>query len=303
MQTTFYKEKKEKNYSVIDNTFLRDIRLSAKAKWIFAYLLSLPEDWEIYISEITTHFTDWEASINSWIKELEVLWYFRREKVRWVWGKFDWFKYYIIENPLAKPISPEGDFPQTDNPGLDNQVLLNTNIPNTNKLNIIDVPFWDEYLDKCLSVNEEKNKKLASKNKESLNNENLNSDILNNNIIEYPPVNEEIIYEYFLKAFPNKKWSARKLSLERIKVLLKTYSKEQLILSIDNYKKSKQDTINKKEWQFIKTCDTFFGYEKWSKVRFIERFLENTHSVNEKEIVKTVDLKETDWMNSNDYKI
>ena len=56
--TVFIRTKKERNYTVMDNTFLRDERLSAKAKGIFAYILYLPEDWCIYQSELVKHFSD-----------------------------------------------------------------------------------------------------------------------------------------------------------------------------------------------------------------------------------------------------
>jgi len=39
---------KNKNYSVVNNTVLRDTKISWKAKGIMAYMLSKPDDWTFY---------------------------------------------------------------------------------------------------------------------------------------------------------------------------------------------------------------------------------------------------------------
>ena len=46
--TYFIRQERERNYTVMDNTFLKDKRLSWKAKGLFAYILSLPSNWKIY---------------------------------------------------------------------------------------------------------------------------------------------------------------------------------------------------------------------------------------------------------------
>ncbi|TKI88055.1 DNA-binding protein, partial [Bacillus wiedmannii] len=43
-----FRVKKDNNYSVINNTGLKDKRLSWKAKGILAYILTLPDDWVFY---------------------------------------------------------------------------------------------------------------------------------------------------------------------------------------------------------------------------------------------------------------
>lgn len=42
------KDKKD-NYTTIDNGYLQNKNLSFKAKGIMTYILSLPDDWVIYI--------------------------------------------------------------------------------------------------------------------------------------------------------------------------------------------------------------------------------------------------------------
>ena len=63
MDTKFIKTKKEKNFTVLDNTFIKDTRLSWKAKGLMTYLLSLPDDWTIHLSEIEQHATDGKSLV------------------------------------------------------------------------------------------------------------------------------------------------------------------------------------------------------------------------------------------------
>ena len=61
---------KTDNYSVIHNECFRDDTLSARAKGIFAYLMSLPDDWKIYKTELHTHFAEGRDAINKAFGEL-----------------------------------------------------------------------------------------------------------------------------------------------------------------------------------------------------------------------------------------
>ena len=47
--------KKEMNYTIINNTGLKDKSLSLKAKGLLAYMLSLPDDWIFYETELIKH--------------------------------------------------------------------------------------------------------------------------------------------------------------------------------------------------------------------------------------------------------
>lgn len=131
--TVFIRTKKERNYTVMDNTFLRDERLSAKAKGIFAYILYLPEDWCIYQSELVKHFSDGKDALRAAIKELETLGYISKEHIKDIkTGRFTHWQYTVNETPKT----PEADFPKLDFPKLENPPLLNTdNKINTNNTN------------------------------------------------------------------------------------------------------------------------------------------------------------------------
>jgi hypothetical protein len=131
-ETFFYRSKKERSYTVVDNTFIRDERLSWKAKGLMTYLLSLPEDWKIYMKEIVNHSSDGEAGLRSAIKELTKYGYIKFERKRNKKGVFMQGIYKIIENPHLEN-------PNVDNPDLENRTLLNTNKQITDRSNISQV--------------------------------------------------------------------------------------------------------------------------------------------------------------------
>ena len=69
-ETKFIRTKKERNYTTLDNTFIRDTTLSWKAKGVMTYLLSLPDDWVVYLSEIQKHASDGRDSLRTAVAEL-----------------------------------------------------------------------------------------------------------------------------------------------------------------------------------------------------------------------------------------
>ncbi len=125
-ETYFIRHSKQRDYTVMNNTFLRDDKLSWKAKGLFAYILSLPEDWKIYLNELQTHATDGETSLRSAIKELTDNGYIVQKRLKDDKGRWASYVYQIIENPFVENLN-------VDNLDMENQVLLNTN--NTKSLN------------------------------------------------------------------------------------------------------------------------------------------------------------------------
>ena len=63
------KEKKD-NFTTIDNRYLQNKKLSFKAKGIMTYILSLPDDWVIYIDQLIATSKDGESSFRSGLDEL-----------------------------------------------------------------------------------------------------------------------------------------------------------------------------------------------------------------------------------------
>ena len=132
MDTKFIKTKKEKNFTVLDNTFIKDTRLSWKAKGLMTYLLSLPDDWTIHLLEIEQHATDGKSALRSAINELKEFGYLKAEQKREN-NRFAEMVYIIIENPD----SPLTDFQQTENLQTENLNSENQTLQNTNNDKIL----------------------------------------------------------------------------------------------------------------------------------------------------------------------
>ncbi|UIJ64655.1 DnaD domain protein [Bacillus cereus] len=144
--------KKDSNYSVINNTGLKDERLSWKAKGILAYALTLPDDWTFHISELARHAKDGEDSLRTGFKELKELGYVKRYPVR------DGNTKKITRWDTEIYETPQRDMPQMENqdvvkPYEENQKLLNTNRLNTNKRNNNDYDDMDK-LESRIFINE-----------------------------------------------------------------------------------------------------------------------------------------------------
>ncbi|MGE7881672.1 DnaD domain protein [Bacillus sp. NPDC094077] len=140
---------KNKNYSVVNNTGLRDERLSWKAKGILAYILTLPDDWVFYREELATHAKDGLDSLRSGMKELKEYGYLQRLPIRNENNKIVSWETVIHEVPQVEPLAgfPPVEEPPVENPPVGNPELLNTNIPSTNKLNT-DIPNTNHHDDK-----------------------------------------------------------------------------------------------------------------------------------------------------------
>lgn len=144
-ETKFVKAKKEKNYTVLDNTFIKDTTLSWKAKGLMTYFLSLPDDWEIHFSEIEKHATDGKASLRSAINELKERGYLKAEQKK-VNGKFAEMIYTIIENPSES--SPHTDLPLPENPLAEKPLSENKPLLNTNNNKVLNIQSTNNNSDK-----------------------------------------------------------------------------------------------------------------------------------------------------------
>lgn len=128
-------------FVIIHKGFLKDPNLSAKAKGVMAYILSLPDDWKIHIDELSTHFKDGRDSIRKAIKELQEAGYIERVRIRDENGKFKGWEYLLYEDLTHKTEKPKSENPISVKPISENPTLLNNNITNNdltnNKLNYI----------------------------------------------------------------------------------------------------------------------------------------------------------------------
>ncbi len=102
-QTSYVRIEKVKNYTVMDNDFLRRSDLSWKAKGILAYLLTLPDDRVIKLKEIETHATDGASSFRKGWAELVQQGYIERNPIRDRSGRrIKYWETVVFERPLYR---------------------------------------------------------------------------------------------------------------------------------------------------------------------------------------------------------
>ena len=89
---------KSDNYSTICNKCLRDPDLTARAKGMFAYIMTLPDDWRIYKSELHKHFKEGRDALNTAFSELESAGYVSKAPHREGDGTVSGWDYTIYES-------------------------------------------------------------------------------------------------------------------------------------------------------------------------------------------------------------
>lgn len=145
----------QKSFTTVDNTVLNDESVSWKAKGLFTYLWSKPDNWTYSVKEVSKHAKDGRDSTSDGVQELEDHGYLKREQINEK-GSFGSSVWTLSEKPIfkkpkkkeseaSKPDNPLPEKPLTGNPSTDlpmtgkssteNPALLNTDIPNTDITN------------------------------------------------------------------------------------------------------------------------------------------------------------------------
>lgn len=89
----------QKNYTVIQNSAIRNTNLSWKARGILVFLLSHPDNWEINIIYLIKQAPDGRAAVRAALDELEKYGYLEKIRSRTKKGAF-LTKYLLYEVPL-----------------------------------------------------------------------------------------------------------------------------------------------------------------------------------------------------------
>lgn len=106
------KVEKNKNYTTISNVFLRDERLSLKAKGFLAMIMSLKDDWDFTIEGFVKITKEGESAIYTAIKELKDFGYCREEKIRDEKKRIVGNEYTFYEEPKTKSVDNQLDCEQ-----------------------------------------------------------------------------------------------------------------------------------------------------------------------------------------------
>lgn len=116
-------------YGITPNEVLNNKGLTWKAKGLYGYIQSKPEDWEFAVSRITNDAKDGRDGTASGIQELEDLGYLRRRKFKNDKGQWD-IEYTLYDQPITENPERLEDETITENPLTENPSTEN---PETNK--------------------------------------------------------------------------------------------------------------------------------------------------------------------------
>ncbi len=173
---------KNRDYTVISNVFLRDNRLSLKAKGMLSMLMSLDKDWDFTIKGFIQLTKEGESSVYNTIRELKELGYCVEKKKRGDNQCFMGSEYVFYESPFSQVTdnqprreNPDVENPDVENPDVENQGQLNTNnnkILNKRNKENIKRKETDTYFETCWEAYHRKgSKKQARYQWEKLTNE------------------------------------------------------------------------------------------------------------------------------------
>jgi len=92
-------KKRELPFVQIDKRPVEDTRLSWKAKGLLLYLLSKPNDWQVYLADLVKRSKDRRSATTTGLLELEKNGYLYKERRRNDKGQFIGWLYWIYEIP------------------------------------------------------------------------------------------------------------------------------------------------------------------------------------------------------------
>lgn len=129
MSESIIKRGRRGEYTVIQNSALRDKRLSLKTKGLFCIMISLPEDWTFSISGLASFVGVGKDAIRVSLRELQDAGYLLREQAHDDGGKFASTVYVLQENapPLSEnptTVAPWLEKPTTVKPSSENPTTV-----------------------------------------------------------------------------------------------------------------------------------------------------------------------------------
>ncbi len=114
---SIFRVTKDKNnpYVMVNKEWINNEYLSWKAKGILLYLLSKPDDWQVYEEEIVKHSRDGLDAVKTGIKELINKGYIKRSRQRDENGRLRAYEYLVFEHPTYRGFSYVGKATATNN--------------------------------------------------------------------------------------------------------------------------------------------------------------------------------------------
>jgi len=150
----------ETGFLQIPNSVTLDKKLSLKAKGLFAYMQSKPDNWEFSAQRIAEELLEGEKAVLGALKELEKNKYLVRRKYKDEKGQWQWE--HVLENPYPQnggTEDPSACYRRVDNRSVDNRRIKKERINNkeniSTNVDIVDVSKKEE------ETKEENSKEVA----------------------------------------------------------------------------------------------------------------------------------------------
>lgn len=128
--------RRDNRYTIMSNMGLQHRGMSWRARGMLAYMLSMPDDWIFYETELAKQSeSEGKHVVSNTLKELEERGYLVRSQKRRTDGKFgekDWTIYDEPQNVDITTFPPSPDLPCTAEPTTANRQLQSTNKQSTN---------------------------------------------------------------------------------------------------------------------------------------------------------------------------
>lgn len=122
MASNIIRVSKPERFTVLSHEMLRDARLSFAARGLLAYLLSMPDNWEIRASDLVKRSPAGRDAIYSTMRELVRLGYMQRKEIRASDGRISGTETIVYERPRDIEVEtvsadlPDAARPYTENP-------------------------------------------------------------------------------------------------------------------------------------------------------------------------------------------
>lgn len=125
MADTIRRTKRTDNFTVVRNEYLQDVNLSWKAKGLITYIMSLPPDWQLNLSDLKKRSKDGRDATAAGLRELITNGYCQRCKLRGDGGTFVGCDYEVSDIKEFEPEQPGTENPFLDAPQTENPVTVN----------------------------------------------------------------------------------------------------------------------------------------------------------------------------------
>ena len=139
----------QNRFGITPNLLLNDSSISLKAKGLYWYIQSKPDDWDFSGLRIAKDHKDWKDWIFSALRELEDTWYLIRTKTKN--NKWNWeVEYTLLDSPVSRTENPprvpraenpEAENPEAENPPTNKERNTNKEIQIKNPLSIPETSF------------------------------------------------------------------------------------------------------------------------------------------------------------------